>query len=244
MVQTGRMVGDQGSSAATAVWSVADRYIVGPCIGRGGMAEVYEGHDTRLDRSVAVKVLKAQYAGDEVLRRRLTSEARAAARLSHPNVARVYDVGDHDGLPYIVMELVSGGTLAGRLQDPPMGQGAAVRLTIQVLAALDAAHRAGILHRDIKPANVKITSEGRVKVLDFGLGKATLEWERDHSTETMPTAFTQAGFIVGTPAYMSPEQIRGQAVDTRADVWAFVILILVLVFRPQGLLGARVVDRA
>src|SRR5207249_1986341 len=101
-----------------------------------------------------------------------------------------------------------------------------------------------ILHRDIKPANVKITSEGRVKVLDFGLGKATLEWERDHSTETMPTAFTQAGFIVGTPAYMSPEQIRGQAVDTRADVWAFGCLVYELLTGRRPFEGDTVVEIA
>ena len=112
------MTGARSPSASTAVWSVAGRFVVGPCVGRGGMADVYEGHDIRLGRSVAVKLLRAEYAGDEVLRRRLSSEARAAARLLHPNVATVYDVGEHDGLPYIVMELVRGGTLAERLQHP------------------------------------------------------------------------------------------------------------------------------
>jgi len=226
MVQTGRMVGDQGSSAATAVWSVADRYIVGPCIGRGGMAEVYEGHDTRLDRSVAVKVLKAQYAGDEVLRRRLTSEARAAARLSHPNVARVYDVGEHDGLPYIVMELVSGGTLAGRLQDPPMGQGAAVRLTIQVLAALDAAHRAGILHRDIKPANILLTEEGEAKVTDFGIAKAV-----EPAPDELDLTVTSE--VMGTPRYLAPERAGGDKASVASDIWSVgVVLYEALTGRP------------
>jgi serine/threonine-protein kinase len=226
MMQTGRMAGNHGSAAGTAVWSVGDRYLVGPCIGQGGMADVYEAHDSRLGRPVAVKVLQARYASDEVLRRRLQVEARAAARLSHPNVARVYDVGEHEGLPCIVMELVGGGTMAERFRDPPMGQGEAVGLIIQVLEALDAAHRAGILHRDIKPANVLLTEDGVPKVTDFGIAKA-LEPAPDELDLTMSRD------VIGTPRYLAPERAAGDEASVASDLWAVgVVLYEALTGRP------------
>jgi len=181
------------------------------------MADVYEGHDIRLGRSVAVKLLRAEYAGDEVLRRRLSSEARAAARLLHPNVATVYDVGEHDGLPYIVMELVRGGTLAERLQHPPMGQGESVRLIAQVLAALDAAHRAGILHRDIKPGNILLTEDGTAKVTDFGIAKA-LGPTADELEHTVTSE------VMGTPRYLAPERAAGGKASVASDLWAVGVL--------------------
>ncbi|HEX4540964.1 MAG TPA: serine/threonine-protein kinase [Acidimicrobiales bacterium] len=220
------MTGDQTLSAGAAVWSVADRYLVGPCIGRGGMAEVYEGLDTRLGRSVAVKILRPQYAGDPARRRGLSAEARAAARLSHPNVATVYDVGEDEGRPCIVMELVNGGTLARRLMDPPMGQEEAVRLVIQVLAALDAAHRAGIVHRDIKPGNILLTEDGTAKVTDFGIAKALDPAPAD-------VDLTATGEVMGTPRYLAPERAAGEQASVASDLWAVgVMLYEALTGRP------------
>ena len=190
------------------------------------MAEVYEGRDTRLGRSVAVKILREQYAGDVARRRQLSAEARAAARLSHANVATVYDVGDDEGRPCIVMELVNGGTLAARLQDPPMGQEEAVGLITQVLAALDAAHRAGIVHRDIKPANILLTEDGNVKVTDFGIAKA-LEPASAH------VDLTATGDVMGTPRYLAPERAAGDQATVASDLWAVgVVLYEALTGRP------------
>jgi serine/threonine protein kinase len=190
------------------------------------MAEVYEGLDTRLARSVAVKILRAQYAGDAARRRGLTAEARAAARLSHPNVATVYDVGEDEGRPCIVMELVNGGTLARRLQDPPMGQEEAVRLITQVLAALDAAHRAGIVHRDIKPGNILLTEDGNAKVTDFGIAKALEPAPAD-------VDLTVTGEVMGTPRYLAPERAAGEQATVASDVWAVgVVLYEALTGRP------------
>ncbi len=190
------------------------------------MAEVYEGRDTRLGRSVAVKILREQHAGDVARRRQLSAEARAAARLSHPNVATVYDVGDDEGRPCIVMELVNGGTLAGRLQDPPMGQEEAVRLITQVLGALDAAHRAGILHRDVKPANILLTEDGNVKVTDFGIAKALEPAPAD-------VDLTATGDVMGTPRYLAPERAAGDQATVASDLWAVgVVLYEMLTGRP------------
>jgi serine/threonine-protein kinase len=220
------MTPDYPASAGATIWSLGDRYEVGPCIGRGGMAEVYEGRDTRLGRSVAVKILKPQHAGDRVVRLRLTSEAQAAARLSHPNVAAVYDVGDHEGLPYIVMELVRGGTLARRLRDGPMDQQEAVKLTTEVLAALDAAHRAGILHRDIKPGNILLTADGTAKVADFGIAKA-LEPDPD------AVDLTGTSQVMGTPRYLAPELAAGEKASVSSDLWAVgAVLYEALTGRP------------
>jgi serine/threonine protein kinase len=190
------------------------------------MAEVYEGLDTRLARSVAVKILREDYAGDAARRRGLSAEARAAARLSHPNVATVYDVGEDEGRPCIVMELVNGGSLARRLEDPPMGQEEAVRLITQVLAALDAAHRAGIVHRDIKPGNILLTEDGNAKVTDFGIAKALEPAPAD-------VDLTVTGEVMGTPRYLAPERAAGEQATVASDVWAVgVVLYEALTGRP------------
>jgi serine/threonine protein kinase len=190
------------------------------------MAEVYEGLDTRLGRSVAVKILRAQHAGDADRRRGLTAEARAAARLSHPNVATVYDVGEDEGRTCIVMELVTGGTLARRLQDQPMGQEEAVRLIAEVLSALDAAHRAGIVHRDIKPGNILLTDDGTAKVADFGIAKALEPAPAD-------VDLTVTGEVMGTPRYLAPERAAGHQATVASDLWAVgVVLYEALTGRP------------
>src|ERR1044071_2683341 len=192
--------------------------IVSP-IGAGGMGEVWRARDTRLGRDVAIKVSAEQF-GD-----RFEREARAVAALNHPNICQLYDVGPN----YLVMELVEGETLAG-----PLPFETAVDYARQIAEALEAAHDKGIVHRDLKPGNLKVTPAGLVKVLDFGLAKALEEDPRPTSTRDSPTltlSATRAGVILGTAAYMSPEQAKGKPADRRADIWAFGV---VFVEMPSG----------
>jgi eukaryotic-like serine/threonine-protein kinase len=194
-------------------------YVLGPLIGEGGMGEVYRARDARLDREVAIKLLPADLARDADRLQRSEREARVLASLNHPNIAALFGLEEGDGLTGLVIELVPGLTLQehlaarGRL---PLDE--AVAIARQIAAALEAAHRHGIVHRDLKPANIKITPDGVVKVLDFGLARIE---ETPEATATV----TSTGTIVGTPAYMSPEQARGQATDRRADVWAFGVVL-------------------
>ncbi|MGA8846572.1 MAG: protein kinase, partial [Nocardioides sp.] len=177
------------------------RYQIGPRIARGGMAGVYEAHDTRLDRTVAVKIMHPGLGdGDSNdFAERFVREARAAARLSHPNVVAVYDQGDDDGTVFLVMELIAGHTLRDTLtKESPMAPSRALALLEPVVSALAAAHRSGLIHRDVKPENVLIADDGRVKVADFGLAKAI-------SAETQHTA-TQ-GVLIGTVSYLAPELV-------------------------------------
>jgi serine/threonine-protein kinase len=186
-------------------------------IGEGGMGEVYRAHDPRMGRDVAIKVSAVRFTG------RFEREVHAAAALSHPNVCHVYDVGPN----YLVMELVEGPTLADRIQQSALPLEEALAIARQIADALEAAHEKGIIHRDLKPANVKITPDGVVKVLDFGLAKIA-EPASAVSPESSPavaTAVTQVGQIMGTPAYMAPEQARGNSVDRRADIWAFGVVL-------------------
>jgi len=194
-------------------------------IGAGGMGEVYQAHDTKLGRDVAIKVLPEAFARDAERLSRFQREAKMLAALNHPNIATIYGLEQSGGTSYLVMELVSGETLAERIKREgavPIEE--ALAIAKQIAEALEAAHEKGIIHRDLKPANVKVTPEGKVKVLDFGLAKA---FEGDTSTEDMgnsPTlsmAATMQGVILGTAAYMSPEQAKGKSVDKRTDIWAF-----------------------
>ena len=191
------------------------RYRLGARIARGGMASVYEAQDLRLDRTVAVKIMHAGLGdgqGDREFAERFVREARAAARLSHPNVVAVYDQGDDDGTVYLVMELISGHTLRDTiLKESPMAPARALALMEPVLSALASAHRAGLIHRDVKPENVLIADDGRVKVADFGLAKAV-------SADTQHTA-TQ-GVLIGTVSYLAPELVVDGRADARADVYA------------------------
>ena len=199
-------------------------YEVMDFIGAGGMGEVYRARDTRLGREVAVKVLPAEFASEPTLRARFEREARAVSALNHPNICTLHDVGDASGLPYLVMELVEGPTLAECLKEGPQPISEALKLAHQIAEGLQAAHERGILHRDLKPHNIKVTPEGRVKLLDFGLAKM-LKAERlgeAFSEKATATAdATGAGVAMGTVPYMSPEQARGEALDRRTDVWAF-----------------------
>src|SRR5262245_28577403 len=194
-------------------------------IGEGGMGKVYRARDTRLNREVAIKVIADPLVTPERAAR-FEREAKALAALNHPNIAALYAVDDTDGDTALVMELVEGPTLADRLASGPIAVAEAIPIARQIAEALEAAHERGIVHRDLKPANVKVRPDGTVKVLDFGLAKAidpTTSSSIHHSlspTLTTP-AMTQAGVILGTAAYMSPEQVKGAAVDRRSDVWAF-----------------------
>ncbi len=185
-------------------------------LGSGGMGEVYRAHDARLNRDVAVKVSGERFT------ERFEREARVIASLNHPHICHLYDVGPD----YLVMELVEGDTLAEIIGKGAIPPAEALRYAAQIAEALDAAHAQGIVHRDLKPANVKVTPGGTVKVLDFGLAKVggTATAHSDHPP-TISLAATQAGMIVGTAAYMAPEQARGKPVDKRADIWAFGVVL-------------------
>jgi Tol biopolymer transport system component len=189
------------------------------------MGEVYRAHDSRLGRDVAIKLLPAEFTEDAGRLARFETEARALAALNHPHIAAIYGIEDAGGVPALVLELVDGETLADRLQRGALSVTTALRLAREIADALDAAHRKGIVHRDLKPANIKITSDGGVKVLDFGLAKA-VSADVDAAagvsqSPTMAAGATHLGMIVGTAGYMSPEQARGLPVDTRSDIWAF-----------------------
>ncbi len=199
---------------------LSDRYQIGELIGRGGMASVYRGHDLTLGRDVAIKILKRELAADSTFRTRFRLEAQSASRMSHPTIVRVFDAGedsqtDADGtvhpVPYIVMELVSGRLLKDIISEGPVPIADALRYTDGILEALEYSHRAGVVHRDIKPGNVMVTPAGQVKVMDFGIARAVSD---SSSTVAETTA------IIGTAAYFSPEQAKGEPVDSRADVYS------------------------
>jgi serine/threonine-protein kinase len=188
-------------------------------IGAGGMGEVYRARDTRLNRDVALKVLPPAFANDPERMVRFQREAQMLALLNHPNIAAIYGLEESEGQPYLVLEHVPGATLQG-----PLPAAEAMELATQIAAALEEAHSKGIIHRDLKPANIKITPEGKVKVLDFGLAKAFGDDGSDGDPMRSPTLSalaTRMGTILGTASYMSPEQARGKALDKRTDVWSF-----------------------
>ena len=212
---------------------------IGPLLGVGGMGEVYRARDARLGRDVAIKVLPAVVAMDPERRARFEREARVLATLNHPNIASIHGVEEHEGVWALVLELVDGETLADLVERGPVPPAEVTRLASQLIDALDAAHERGIVHRDLKPANIKLTSDGAVKVLDFGLAKAMLEpgqLSDPASSPTFTSGGTRDGVILGTAAYMSPEQARGRAIDKRADIWAFgcVLFELLAARRPFG----------
>ena len=193
-------------------------------LGVGGMGEVFRATDTKLKREVAIKILPDDVAGDRERLARFEREAQVLASLNHPNIASIYRLEETDGVPCLVLELVEGRTLAETLASGTLPVEDALRIALQIATGLEAAHERGIIHRDLKPANVMITPEGTVKILDFGLAKvlgdATPEPDPAHSP-TLTHAPTQAGMILGTAAYMAPEQAQSKPTDRRADIWAF-----------------------
>src|SRR2546427_7689263 len=199
-------------------------------IGAGGMGEVYKARDTRLDRTVAVKICAEQFS------ERFEREARAVAALNHPNICTLHDVGPN----YLVMEYIEGPTLAG-----PMPLADALPIARQIAEALEAAHEKGIVHRDLKPANIKLTADGKVKVLDFGLAKAFDSDTRILDPANSPTLTispTSTGMILGTAGYMSPEQARGMPVDKRADIWAYGVVLFEMLSGREMFAGETVSD--
>ncbi len=215
-------------------------------LGAGGMGEVYQARDSKLGRDVAIKILPRAFTSDADRRARFEREARLLATLNHPHIGAIYGVEDADGMRGLVLELVEGETLAERIKREPLPVSEALGFARQIAAALDAAHEKGIVHRDLKPANIKITPDGVVKVLDFGLAKAVTGDNvtmRDLShSPTLTFSGTNEGIILGTAPYMSPEQARGKPVDKRADVWAFGCVLYEMLTGRAAFSGETVSD--
>jgi len=193
-------------------------------VGAGGMGEVYRARDTRLGRDVALKILPASFASDPTRLQRFEQEARAVAALNHPNILAIFDIGQHDGSPFLVSELLEGESLRAILDRGALPPRKTIEYGVQIAHGLAAAHEKGIVHRDLKPENIFVTRDGRAKILDFGLAKLVENSPAgaDAATlATMPTAATAAGVVLGTPGYMAPEQVRGHAADARTDIFAF-----------------------
>ncbi len=201
----------EASSMGGARTILADRYEMGALLGRGGMAEVFMGQDLRLGRTVAIKLLRGEMAAQEQFRNRFEAEARSAATLSHPNVVAIYDTGEDNGRPFIIMECLPGQTVENRIDKGPMSEAEVTALAIAALAGLQAAHEAGLVHRDVKPGNILATPQGSWKVCDFGIAKAL---------DALDLGLTTTGLLVGTPAYLSPERIAGEPATPTSDIYS------------------------
>lgn len=220
-------------------------YEIAAPVGAGGMGEVYRAHDSRLGRDVAVKVLPESFAEDTDRMRRFEQEARAVAALSHPNVLAVFDVGTHEGTPYLVSELLEGESLRERIKQGPIPQRKAVEYAIQAADGLAAAHEKGMVHRDLKPDNLFLTSNGRIKILDFGLAK----FEQAEAASNVTAALTAgdsvrtaAGVVLGTASYMSPEQVRGLPVDARSDLFSLGTVIYEMLTGNRAFNGQSAIE--
>jgi len=203
-------------------------YEVLSLLGAGGMGEVYRARDTKLNRDVALKVLPEVFARDAERMARFRREAQVLASLNHPNIATIYGLEESNGNCALVMELVEGPTLADRIRQGAIPLDEALPIARQIAEALEAAHEKGIVHRDLKLANIKIKPDGAVKVLDFGLAKmaeAAATASNPDESPTVPMGATLVGQILGTAAYMAPEQARGKTVDKRADIWSFGVVL-------------------
>jgi eukaryotic-like serine/threonine-protein kinase len=207
-------------------------------LGAGGMGEVYKANDTRLNRVVAIKVMRGHIGADHQLRERFDREARAISSLNHPHICALYDVGTQDGIDFLVMEYLDGETLADRIARDPLSVAESLQIAGQIAEALEVAHETGIVHRDLKPANVTITHGGQVKVLDFGLAKMRASADGELDLSNSPTAMrTNAGVILGTAAYMSPEQTNGREADRASDVWAFGCVLYEMLTGRRAFIG-------
>src|ERR1700723_674060 len=197
-------------------------------LGAGGMGEVYRARDSRLGRTVAIKILPAHLCGTREAQERFDREARAISSVSHPSICHLYDVGAESGVSYLVMEYLEGETLADRLMEGPLTVELLLKLALEISDGLDKAHRGGLVHRDLKPANLFLTRDGHVKILDFGLAKsleALNSATSGHEATAVGANFTSPGLTVGTVAYMSPEQARGDAVDGRSDLFSLGVVL-------------------
>jgi serine/threonine protein kinase/tetratricopeptide (TPR) repeat protein len=195
-------------------------YLITAKLGEGGMGVVYRAHDERLDRDVAIKVLPEEVAQDQARLERFEREAKAVAKLDHPNILAIHELGTHEGAPFIVTELLEGENLRERVPSGGMGWQKATEIGAAVAEGLAAAHGKGVIHRDLKPENIFITSDGRVKILDFGLAQVKAPLETETDTATLTPAGTVPGTVMGTVGYMSPEQVRGKPADERSDIFA------------------------
>ncbi len=242
------MIVPQVRRSSTLIGQTLSHYRITAALGAGGMGEVYRATDTKLGREVAIKTLPPEVTGDAERLARFQREAHLLASLNHPNIAAIHGLEEADGKPFLVLELVEGEDLATRLKRGAIPVDEALGIAKQIAEGLEAAHEKGIVHRDLKPANVKLTPDGKVKVLDFGLAKA---WAGDPVTgsssdlsqsPTLARSGTQAGVILGTAAYMSPEQARGRPVDKRADIWAFGVVLFEMLTGQRLFSGDDVSD--
>ena len=202
-------------------------YQINAKLGQGGMGEVYRATDAKLGRDVAIKVLPESFAEEKERLARFEREARTLASLNHPNIAAIHGLEQSGQSQALVLELVEGQDLSKRLKSGPLPVDEALDVCKQIAEALEAAHEKGIIHRDLKPGNIKVTDDGKVKVLDFGLAKAVVAdaHASDADSPTITADYTLPGTLLGTAGYMSPEQAKGKAVDKRSDIWSFGVVL-------------------
>ena len=228
--------------AVSIVGKQMGHYQVVSLLGRGGMGEVFLAHDTSLGRKVALKLLRSDFTRNEERLRRFQQEARAASALNHPNILTIHEIGHDGSLHFMATEYVEGETLRQHLSRARITVGQTLDVAIQVASALAAAHQAGIIHRDIKPENTMVRTDGNVKVLDFGLAKLAQPKTIDTAAPTLPQVETEPGLVMGTFSYMSPEQARGLAVDTRTDIWSLGVMIYEMAAGRQPFEGETASD--
>ncbi|HSB09427.1 MAG TPA: serine/threonine-protein kinase, partial [Blastocatellia bacterium] len=221
-----------------------DPYEILSQLGAGGMGEVYRARDSRLNREVAIKVLPASFSDDQDRLRRFEQEATATSALNHPNILTVYDIGSYEGSPYIVAELLEGEELRDLLDDGVIAQRKVIDYAQQIAGGLAAAHSKSMVHRDLKPENIFITTDGRVKILDFGLAKLTPSKLAAGASSEVATqkAITDAGTVMGTVGYMSPEQVRGQVADYRSDIFSFGAILYEMLRGRRAFIGESQIE--